>query len=110
MSSAVRYGNFTMPAPTAGPTALPNLECVPDCEVHAPRLVSHYWEKISAIENITIATVLYVVNNSTNTTRTTTVSNEIPRGYTLPDTNEAGTRISTLSLSWGPNSTFTTVL
>jgi hypothetical protein len=47
---------------------------------------------------IEAATVLYIVNNRTNTTRTSTIFADLPSGYTLPPMNDKGTQVQ--SFAW----------
>ncbi|KAI9747628.1 MAG: hypothetical protein M1815_004018 [Lichina confinis] len=61
-------------------------------------------------ETITAATVVRIINNSTNTTRTTTITNELPPGITPPATNEAGTRVETVTITRPGNVTTETVV
>lgn len=42
---------------------------------------------------IVAATVIEIINTASNTTRTTTVYNELPDGLTVPSTNAAETHI-----------------
>jgi hypothetical protein len=68
------------------------------------------WQKISTTANFTHATVVEIVNTVHNTTRYSTVFNEIPANITLPPTNDAGTRVSTTTVVAWPNKTITTVM
>jgi hypothetical protein len=62
---------------------------------------------VSITSNITVATVIYIIDERTNQTRTSTKTNTIPAGVTIPPTNAAGTHISyvTFETAPGQNST-----
>jgi len=68
------------------------------------------WVPISFNTTITAATVIAIVNTVANTTRYSTKYNDLPPGYTLPPTNDAGTQTTTISKTYNHNSTFTTTL
>ncbi|TKA70140.1 hypothetical protein B0A49_07720 [Cryomyces minteri] len=103
--------NSNITSPPSVSTAAPG--CVANCSVRAwgPEYV--FWTSMTVTTTITAATVIYVVNNRTNTTRTVTSYNELPAGYTLPPTNSDGTVVATVTVpkvSAGQVSDSTTVL
>lgn len=51
------------------------------------------WYTNEVTQNITYATVITIINTVRNTTRYVTSTVDLPDGYTLPPTNEAGTRL-----------------
>ena len=55
------------------------------------------WVSQSINTTITAATKLIIVNNATNTTRTSFIFNDLPDGYTLPPINDEGTQIWSFS-------------
>jgi hypothetical protein len=55
-----------------------------------------FWTSFKPTETITAATVKLIVNKDTNTTRTTTILNELPSGLETVPTNTAGTRTITV--------------
>lgn len=48
--------------------------------------------------NITYATIITIINTVRNTTRYVTSTVDLPDGYTLPPTNEAGTVVCPATL------------
>jgi len=76
---------------TSGPQPLGT--CVPNCTVWGIKEPVLYWTQRQIVTTIVAATVVFVVNDMTNSTRTTTVFNTNLHGYTLPtDVNADGTR------------------
>lgn len=73
--------------------------CSPNCDLPTQAYSYVDWVQASIATTITAATVVLVVNNGTNSTRTSTVYNTELGGYTLPDTNSAGTKVSTITQS-----------
>ncbi|TKA72819.1 hypothetical protein B0A49_05286 [Cryomyces minteri] len=70
--------------------------CKASCTFRPACLTSQLWQAPSFNQQtITAATILFVVNNRTNATRTTTVFNTELGGHTLPRLNAAGTQIWT---------------
>ena len=57
-----------------------------------------YWQKQEVTATITAATIILVVDERTNTTRTETKFNELPDGITIPPTNTAGTQTATIEV------------
>ena len=70
--------------------------CVNNCSfvAYGARLE---WREITANATIALTTILEIVNTDEGTTRTTTIVNEPPPGTVLPQTNEDGTRVDTLT-------------
>lgn len=96
-------------APSTQTTTTPT--CVANCQVELPIWQRVYWQSLPINTTITAATVTYVVNNRTNSTRTVTNHAVLPSGYTVPKTNAAGTRITTVVRSdYIARTNFTTVL
>lgn len=58
-----------------------------------PSATSYTWLKLSAYTTITHAVEYIIVNNRTNTTRTSTSFVELPANITKPPTNSLGTRV-----------------
>lgn len=90
-------------------TASPSLNCTASCGAYAFEY-SWYWRQNYYSTTITAATLIYVINNRTNTTSTITSYNELPSGYTLPAVNSAGTQITTLAVTGFDNQTTITTL
>ncbi|KAK3080978.1 hypothetical protein LTS18_011319 [Coniosporium uncinatum] len=84
--------------------------CPTSCTVTIPEAGIFGWVPISFNTTITAATVIAIVNTVANTTRYSTKYNDLPPGYTLPPTNDAGTQTTTISKTYNHNSTFTTTL
>ncbi|KAJ9625116.1 hypothetical protein H2203_005071 [Taxawa tesnikishii (nom. ined.)] len=99
-ATAVAYTNTTSTATPSSSyvTAAPSGSCVADCSANpwGPSEIS--WTKQFPNVTLTAATVVYVVNNQTNTTRTTTLYADLPPGFTPPPTNSGGYRILEVTL------------
>ncbi|MCJ1254360.1 hypothetical protein MMC24_002175 [Lignoscripta atroalba] len=96
------YTNTTS-ASLATVTPFAELSCTSNCTVNAVYTVSNYWIAYS-VENVTVATLIVLVNNSTNTTTTVTkyVESLMVNGTALSntartDTNSAGTVTSVVT-------------
>ncbi|KIW01504.1 uncharacterized protein PV09_06983 [Verruconis gallopava] len=77
--------SITSPAPLAS--------CTASC--HALNgITTWHWVKATITGTVTAATVIYIVDERTNQTRTTTKLNTLPANVTMPPTNAAGTHIS----------------
>jgi len=75
-----------------------SLSCDASCT--AGQLVETYvWVKQTVTATLTAATIVYVVNNRTNTTRTETIFNSLPDGFTLPPTNVEGTHTAVITVA-----------
>ena len=59
--------------------------------------MDYTWQQIEASETVTLATVIEIINTNEDTTRTSTLINEVPEGYTLPPTNADGTQIAVVT-------------
>ena len=70
-------------------------KCVPSCSIEPVQQSGIAWVSYNVTATITAATVVVVVNSGTNTTSTTTLFNDIG-SHTLPETNEAGTKVTTI--------------
>jgi len=86
------FSNSTTPTPSTTATS-----CQNDCTVCASTPSSLFWTPYSFTETFLAATVVEVINTIDGTTRTSTIFNEVPAGYTQPSTNSAGTHITLLS-------------
>ncbi|KAF1807865.1 hypothetical protein P152DRAFT_304977 [Eremomyces bilateralis CBS 781.70] len=75
----------------------PESSCSANCSVGPPDLTSWVWVPVTITRNITLATVIYIVNNRTNTTKTTTITNTLPADITPPPTNVGGTVVNTFT-------------
>jgi len=69
--------------------------------------VSWYWTPVSFNTTVTAATVIEVVNTVLNTTRTTTVQNDITLSKGISQfhdrkTNAAGTHVETVTIKGSP--------
>lgn len=86
LNSPVTSGNITNAPQPLG-------TCVPNCTAWDIMESVLYWKQQKIITTIVAATVVFVVNDMTSSTRTTTVLNTDLHGYTLPtDINADGTR------------------
>jgi hypothetical protein len=86
-------GNITPPPPLLFPRATPT-SCQANCSVTdlaVPQRV--VWQPMNFSTTIVAATVTEIVDLQSNTTTITTNYNELPSGYTLPPTNQAGTHV-----------------
>jgi hypothetical protein len=54
------------------------------------------WARPTFTSTIVAGTVVYKVHRRLGTTATSTIFNELPPGVTLPPTNAAGTRVTTV--------------
>ena len=99
----LNYRNST-PSITAAPAS-----CLASCVV-SDRGTSWEWWPGTVNTTITAATVVYIVNNGTNTTTTSTIFNDLPAGYTLPPTNSAGSQIAVITVETTEGSYTTTTL
>ncbi len=88
------FSNSTSLTPTPTPTAT---SCVNDCSVCASAPYTFYWEPYSFTDTFVAATVVEVINTAAGTTKTSTIFNELPDGYTNPPTNAAGTQTHLLT-------------
>ncbi|KAF4540810.1 Mucin-2-like [Lasiodiplodia theobromae] len=95
--------NGTSPATT--PVTTPAPSCEADCRFRPPYFWTVSWYTNEVTENITYATVITIINTVRNTTRYVTSTVDLPDGYTLPPTNEAGTRLCSVIY----NGTMTTI-
>lgn len=57
------------------------------------------WEKVRASTTVTHAVEYVIVNNRTNTTRTSTSFLELPANVTMPPTNYRGTQVWAKTIS-----------
>ena len=97
------YRNST-PSITAAPTS-----CLASCTV-SDRGTSWEWWPGRVNTTITAATVVYIVNNRTNTTTTSTIFNDLPAGYTIPPSNSAGSQIAVITVETTEGSYTSTTL
>lgn len=95
LTSPAAFTNTTRTSSIPGTTPTCRASCVPGD--FQPWSIS--WVMAQVATTITAATVVVVVNNRTNVTRTTTEFNTELAGYSLPETNSAGTKVTTLTLS-----------
>ncbi|KAI9828861.1 MAG: hypothetical protein M1826_005965 [Phylliscum demangeonii] len=72
--------------------------------------MSVYWLSFPINTTITAATVVTVINTRTNATRKSTIYNDLPSGFTLPDVNADGTRVTTITTTDYFARNYTTVL
>jgi hypothetical protein len=83
--------------------------CSNNCTVCAADPYSYYWTAYTITETLVAATVIEIVNTLAGTTRTTTIFNDLPAGYTLPPTNAEGTHVQTVTYTRS-GASLTTVL
>jgi hypothetical protein len=69
-----------------------------------------YWQKQYVTASITAATLIYIIDERTNTTRTETKFNDLPSGITLPPHNAAGTQTATIEIETAKGRTSTMTL
>lgn len=91
MDAVTLAPNSTSVIPTTATTVS---RCQGECRYTPPQMLTLEWVSFKPTKTITAATVRIIVNTDLNTTRTTTILNEIPEGYELPPTNSAGARIT----------------
>ncbi|EEP79553.1 predicted protein [Uncinocarpus reesii 1704] len=84
-------------------------QCTAACKVGVKAVYHYKWYPHMFSSTIVAATVVKIVNTVAGTTRTSTIYNDLPSGYTLPPTNEDGTQVATVTYSQ-QGSTKTTVL
>jgi hypothetical protein len=60
------------------------------------------WKRAKVTGNITVATVVYIVDERTNQTRISTKTNSLPAGITSIPTNAAGTHTSKVTIETAP--------
>ncbi|MCJ1339004.1 hypothetical protein MMC09_004293 [Bachmanniomyces sp. S44760] len=89
------FGNAT----TRGPSGPTPTGCLANCTLSVESASYLYWVPLPVATTITAETVVFIINNKLNTTRTTTLTiAETELGnYTLPDVNTAGTHVTTLT-------------
>ena len=100
MSPLASFGNTTTVAPSGAAVT----RCVRDCTRTQSDLAYISWSKMSITATYTAETLLYIVNNRTNSTRTSTIKNtEINfNNISAPtSTNDAGTVTASFSLKDG---------
>jgi hypothetical protein len=61
------------------------------------QVYSSHWKTIAAPETLTAYTIATVINTVADVTTTTTIVNETPEAFQPPPTNEAGTRVHTVT-------------
>ena len=78
--------------------------CSPNCNRYQTNLNYIYWSQMSITATYTAETLLLIVNNQTNSTRTSTIKNteiNFANISTPTNTNSAGTVTTSVSLSDG---------
>ena len=93
----------------ANASVTPAPSCQADCNAFEP-IVGHSWFPIQITANFTYATVILIVDERTNQTITSTKTNALPDGVTMPPTNAAGTHVSTITYETAVGKSTTTVL
>ncbi|KAI9766723.1 MAG: hypothetical protein M1840_006367 [Geoglossum simile] len=83
--------------------------CGVACSAWAAEATIYQWDQLTFNTTIVAATVIEIVNTEDSTTKTTTVFNKLPGGYTLPPMNSQGTQVATITYS-RTGSILTTVL
>ncbi|EER27211.1 hypothetical protein CPC735_025470 [Coccidioides posadasii C735 delta SOWgp] len=83
--------------------------CTPYCKVEVEPVYTFTWYPMEFSTTVVAATVIEIVNTLVGTTRTSTISNDLPSGYTPPATNDDGTQVTTVTYSQ-QGTTKTTVL
>ncbi|KAI1977662.1 hypothetical protein LOZ53_003581 [Ophidiomyces ophidiicola] len=71
--------------------------CTPSCSVKVGAQHEYRWFPMPISTTIVAATIVKIVNTVKGTTRTSTIYNSLPSGYTLPPTNSDGKQVSTLT-------------
>ena len=100
MSLSANFGNST----TVAPSGVVVTGCPNDCNRHASGLNHVSWSQMSITATYTAETLLYIVNNRTNSTRTSTIKNteiNFANISTPTSTNSAGTVTASFSLTDG---------
>ncbi|OCL10684.1 hypothetical protein AOQ84DRAFT_438177, partial [Glonium stellatum] len=90
-------------------------ECEASCTIEYPQVKVLQWMPIQNIEystTLTAATLIYVINNRTNTTSTLTEYNQLPDGYTTstPVLNSDGKVVSTITVPQPNGAALTTAI
>ncbi|KAI9732116.1 MAG: hypothetical protein M1834_004212 [Cirrosporium novae-zelandiae] len=102
--------NFT-PTPTVSSNlstfAYPG-PCVISCDAEYPHVGGIGWTNPPYSITVTAATVLYYVNNATNSTRTVTEYASLPSGYSFIQTNSDGTQTTRVTALGTNGINFTT--
>lgn len=107
VTSRVPYNGTTSPI-TAAPSPPMVTTCAASCTQYPVVLTTMYWLSQNFSTTITAATLMYIINNRTNMTRTET---KYASGFDpYYPSNALGTRTTFLSISYNHNSSFTTHL
>jgi hypothetical protein len=75
-----------------------NDSCSADCTAF-DIVARYYWQKQEVTATVTAATLIYIVDDRTNTTRTSTKYNTLPDGIVPPPTNTDGTHVTTFAIA-----------
>ena len=84
--------------------------CDSECAVHFDYFLSVGWVRYAVNTTITAATLEKIIYPKYNVTKTKVLSNDLPAGYTVPERNEAGTVVTTITVDRGSLGATTTVL
>ena len=71
--------------------------CSNSCSVCAVNPYTYSWTPYSITGSVVAATVIDIVNTLEDTTRTTTIFDVLPSGYSLPPTNADGTHVQSIT-------------
>ncbi|KAH7039038.1 hypothetical protein B0J12DRAFT_244648 [Macrophomina phaseolina] len=80
-------------------TTIAGPSCPISCSYAIQSATSYSWYKLKASTTVTHAIEYVIVNNRTNTTRTSTSYAELPGNITIPPTNSAGTQVWPMTIS-----------
>jgi hypothetical protein len=70
------------------------------CNVSGIAQLTMWAQKVFDTKDLTgTVVVVSIINTVSNTTRITTIAEEVPAGFTPPPTNSAGTRIASITYS-----------
>jgi hypothetical protein len=83
--------------------------CLASCNVCVYDGATYNWVEVTPTTTILAGTVVEIINTGDGTTRTSTILDPIPTGYTVPQTDTAGTRITEITYS-RDGSVFSTVM
>ncbi|KAF2101626.1 hypothetical protein NA57DRAFT_53580 [Rhizodiscina lignyota] len=103
---------ITTISPSGRPGGYSNSSCAAECDIQFPDIVEYTWSSVfynaSTTTDVTVATLIYIVNNATNQTSTSTeyAHPSVTANYPTPGKPAR----TTLTIDRGPGSTVTTVI
>ena len=92
--NAINLGPDVTPKPTIKPFLPSNGSCAANCQLSGEAVGTGSWSQFSLSTTVTAFTEVLIINNQTNTTSTSLITNtEVLGSFTVPTaTNSLGTR------------------